>query len=88
MPKGVMWRQEDLFFAGMGGGFPAGEPAKSPEEVGERAAAGAPGDRSRGAGAVRNRRDGRNVYYRLDDAHVRMLLDVSREHVSHKHESE
>jgi acyl-CoA synthetase (AMP-forming)/AMP-acid ligase II len=40
MPKGVMWRQEDLFFAGMGGGFPAGEPAKSPEEVGERAAAG------------------------------------------------
>lgn len=42
----------------------------------------------RGAGAVRNRRDGRNVYYRLDDAHVRMLLDVSREHVSHKHGSE
>lgn len=40
----------------------------------------------RGAGAVRNRRDGRNVYYRLDDAHVRILLDVSREHVSHQHE--
>lgn len=39
----------------------------------------------RSAGAVRNRRDGRNVYYRLDDAHVRMLLDVSREHVSHQH---
>lgn len=38
----------------------------------------------RGAGAVRNRRDGRNVYYRLDDAHVRVLLDVSREHVAHK----
>jgi acyl-CoA synthetase (AMP-forming)/AMP-acid ligase II len=26
MPKGVMWRHEDLFFAGMGGGYPAGEP--------------------------------------------------------------
>ena len=42
----------------------------------------------RGAGAVRNRRDGRKVYYRLDDAHVRMILDVSREHVSHQHEGE
>jgi len=37
----------------------------------------------RGAGVVRNRRDGRNVFYRLDDAHVRMLLDLSREHLSH-----
>ena len=37
----------------------------------------------RGAGVVRNRRDGRNVYYRLDDAHVRMVLDLSREHVAH-----
>ncbi len=37
----------------------------------------------RGAGTVRNRRDGRNVYYRLDDAHVRTLLDVSRDHAAH-----
>lgn len=37
----------------------------------------------RGAGVVRNRRDGRNVFYRLDDAHVRMVLDISREHVAH-----
>ncbi len=37
----------------------------------------------RGAGVVRNRRDGRNVFYRLDDAHVRMLLDLSREHLAH-----
>ena len=37
----------------------------------------------RGAGVVRNRRDGRNVYYRLHDAHVRMLLDLSREHIAH-----
>ena len=37
----------------------------------------------RGAGVVRNRREGRNVFYRLDDAHVRLLLDVSREHLAH-----
>jgi DNA-binding transcriptional ArsR family regulator len=35
----------------------------------------------RTAGIVRNRRNGRMVYYRLDDAHVRMLLEVSKEHV-------
>ena len=33
MPKGVMWRHEDLFFAGMAGGNPAGEPAKTPDEA-------------------------------------------------------
>ncbi|HEX3822903.1 MAG TPA: acyl-CoA synthetase [Mycobacteriales bacterium] len=37
MPKGVMWRQEDLFFAGMGGGEPIGTPVSRPEEVAERA---------------------------------------------------
>lgn len=37
----------------------------------------------RGAGVVRNRRDGRNIFYRLDDAHVRLVLDLSREHVAH-----
>ena len=35
----------------------------------------------RTAGIVRHRRGGRMVYYRLDDAHVRLLLDVSRQHV-------
>ncbi|MEV8593726.1 acyl-CoA synthetase [Streptomyces sp. NPDC052012] len=40
MPKGVMWRQEDLFFAGLGGGAPTGEPVKRPEELAERVAAG------------------------------------------------
>ncbi|MFF7446285.1 MULTISPECIES: AMP-binding protein [unclassified Streptomyces] len=39
MPKGVMWRQEDLFFAGMGGGAPTGEPVSRPEELAERVAA-------------------------------------------------
>jgi DNA-binding transcriptional ArsR family regulator len=37
----------------------------------------------RTAGVVRNRRDGRNIFYRLDDAHVRMVLDISREHLAH-----
>jgi DNA-binding transcriptional ArsR family regulator len=37
----------------------------------------------RTAGVVRSRRDGRMVYYRLDDDHVRLLLDLSREHLRH-----
>ncbi|MCT9008638.1 acyl-CoA synthetase [Streptomyces rhizosphaerihabitans] len=43
MPKGVMWRQEDLFFAGLGGGAPTGDPVAKPEEVAERVAAGGAG---------------------------------------------
>lgn len=43
MPKGVMWRQEDLFFSGLGGGAPTGEPVKSPAELAERVAAGGDG---------------------------------------------
>jgi DNA-binding transcriptional ArsR family regulator len=38
----------------------------------------------RTAGIVANRRAGRVVYYRLADAHVRLLLDLSREHTSHE----
>ncbi|WP_324653706.1 metalloregulator ArsR/SmtB family transcription factor [Georgenia sp. H159] len=38
----------------------------------------------RTAGVVANRREGRMVYYRLADGHVRMLLDVSREHARHE----
>ncbi|MGH8973879.1 MAG: ArsR/SmtB family transcription factor [Acidimicrobiia bacterium] len=37
----------------------------------------------RTAGVVRSRRDGRMVWYRLDDDHVRLLLDLSREHLRH-----
>lgn len=33
---------------------------------------------------VRNRRAGRMVYYSLDDAHVRMLMDVALAHVAHE----
>ncbi|MEU6660122.1 acyl-CoA synthetase [Streptomyces sp. NPDC046821] len=43
MPKGVMWRQEDLFFSGLGGGAPTGEPISRPEELAERVAAGGDG---------------------------------------------
>jgi acyl-CoA synthetase (AMP-forming)/AMP-acid ligase II len=39
-PRGVIWRHEDLFFAGMAGGNPSGAPAERPEQVAERAAAG------------------------------------------------
>jgi DNA-binding transcriptional ArsR family regulator len=42
----------------------------------------------RTAGIVRNRRDGRMVYYRLADSHVRLLLDVSAEHLRHEHADE
>ena len=37
----------------------------------------------RNAGVVCHRRVGRQVFYRLDDAHVRLLLDLSIEHVGH-----
>ncbi|MET3988254.1 acyl-CoA synthetase [Streptomyces sp. PvR034] len=43
MPKGVMWRQEDLFFAGLFGGEPSGQPVRRPEELAERVAKNSPG---------------------------------------------
>lgn len=33
---------------------------------------------------VRYRKQGRNVYYSLDDAHIRLLLDVGLQHVAHE----
>lgn len=38
----------------------------------------------RSAGIVRTRRSGRMMYYSLDDEHVRMLLDLGREHLRHR----
>ena len=38
----------------------------------------------RACGVVTARRDGRLMYYRLADDHVRMLLDLTREHVNHE----
>ena len=35
------------------------------------------------AGIVKARRAGRMMHYSLHDAHVRMLLDLSREHLRH-----
>ncbi|MFD8691059.1 acyl-CoA synthetase [Streptomyces sp. NPDC059651] len=43
MPKGVMWRQEDLFFSGLGGGAPTGDAVRTPQELAERVAAGGEG---------------------------------------------
>lgn len=40
--------------------------------------------RLRSTGAVRARRSGKMMYYRLDDEHVRILLDVGREHLGHQ----
>lgn len=37
----------------------------------------------RGQRLVRYRRQGRNVYYTLDDEHIRQLLDVALQHVTH-----
>ncbi len=42
MPKGVMWRHEDLFFAGLQGGNPGGPDITAPEQLGANAAAGNP----------------------------------------------
>ncbi len=36
MPKGVLWRQEDIFFAAMGGGGWGSEPIAHPEELSGR----------------------------------------------------
>jgi DNA-binding transcriptional ArsR family regulator len=33
---------------------------------------------------VRYRKQGRNVYYSLDDAHIRLLLEVGLQHVAHE----
>ncbi len=37
----------------------------------------------RSNGLVRARRAGKMVFYSPDDAHIRLLLDITREHVEH-----
>jgi len=37
------------------------------------------------AGLVRSERRGREIYYRIADTHVRLLLDVAVEHYLHDH---
>jgi DNA-binding transcriptional ArsR family regulator len=36
---------------------------------------------------VRSRRSGRMMYYRLDDEHIRLLLDQSRRHIEETHDA-
>jgi len=36
MPKGVMWRHEDVFFGAMGGGGTGAAPIEHPEDIAER----------------------------------------------------
>jgi DNA-binding transcriptional ArsR family regulator len=38
------------------------------------------------AGLVRTRKEGRVVFYRVADTHVRLLLDVAVEHYLHDHD--
>lgn len=38
------------------------------------------------AGLVRSRKRGREVFYRVADSHVRLLIDVAAEHYLHDHE--
>ena len=33
LPKGVVWRQEDIFFAVLGGGNPGGPPIEAPDDI-------------------------------------------------------
>jgi acyl-CoA synthetase (AMP-forming)/AMP-acid ligase II len=40
MPKGVMWRHEDLFFGALMGGNPYGDPPTKPDQVAENAKTG------------------------------------------------
>ena len=40
MPKGVMWRQADIFYAGLQGGRPGDDPVSHPSEVAAHIAAG------------------------------------------------
>ena len=37
MPRGVVWRHEDIFFSALGSGNPGGPPITAPEEIAEHA---------------------------------------------------
>ena len=39
-------------------------------------------------GIVKCRKDGKEVYYTLDDEHVKQVFEVGIEHIEHKEESE
>ncbi len=39
------------------------------------------------SGIVKSRRDGKEVYYTLDDEHVKQVFEVGIEHIEHKNET-
>lgn len=39
------------------------------------------------SGIVKSRRDGKEVYYTLDDEHVQQVFEVGIEHIEHKNET-
>lgn len=42
----------------------------------------------RKSGIVKSRRDGKEVYYTLDDEHVQQVFEVGIEHIEHKEQNE
>ena len=41
----------------------------------------------RNAGIVKSRKEGKEVYYKLDDDHIKKLYEIGIEHINHKLES-
>ena len=39
------------------------------------------------SGIVKSRRDGKEVYYTLDDEHIKQVFEVGIEHIEHKNET-
>ena len=42
----------------------------------------------RSSGIVKSRREGKEVYYTLDDEHVKQVFEVGIEHIEHKNKAE
>ena len=40
------------------------------------------------SGIVKSRRDGKEVYYTLDDEHIKQVFEIAIEHIEHKNETE
>ena len=42
----------------------------------------------RNSGIVKSRREGKEVYYTLDDEHVKQVFEIGIEHIEHKNKTE
>lgn len=42
----------------------------------------------RSSGIVKSRREGKEVYYTLDDEHVKQVFEIGIEHIEHKNKTE